>query len=209
MGLSEGRSFDGFIENKKNIFAAKPWIHVMVANVHVMPGPDYWVTWFDQYYRTPGKVSTTGKRFYWKKSATGQWRIVGREYVPATKSLEPEYLAAKTDEVKQLVEKWRSAWIATDIDAYQSLYSRHAIQGTRRGAIRIANYKKTLWAKAPPARVEVDQMKVSFHPRGLKVAFMQTFEDANGYSDIGLKTMVLTPDGNTWKIDNEQWRRTR
>jgi len=177
MGLSEGRSFDGFIENKKNIFAAKPWIHVMVANVHVMPGPDYWVTWFDQYYRTPGKVSTTGKRFYWKKNTTGQWRIVGREYVPATKSLEPEYLAAKTDEVKQLVEKWRSAWIATDIDAYQSLYSRHAIQGTRRGAIRIANYKKTLWAKAPPARVEVDQMKVSFHPRGLKVASQDNGSD--------------------------------
>ena len=38
----------------------------MVDNVRAIPGPGYWVTWFDQYYRTTGLASTTGKRFYWK-----------------------------------------------------------------------------------------------------------------------------------------------
>ncbi len=209
MTLSEGRSFDGFIQNKKNIFAAKPWIHVMVDNVHAIPGPDYWVTWFDQYYRTPGKVSTTGKRFYWKKDAVGQWRIAGREYVPATQNLESKYLATKADEVRELVETWRSAWLAADVKAYKNLYASQAVQGTRRGATRIADYKKALWAKAPPANVGVDGMKVSFHPKGLQVVFLQTFKDTSGYSDVGLKTMVLTPDGSTWKIDSEQWRRSR
>jgi len=209
MTVSEGRSFDGFVANKKNIFAAKPWIHVMVDNVHAVPGPDYWVTWFDQYYRTPGKVSTTGKRFYWKKDEAGQWRIVGREYVPASESLEPKYLAAKTEEVRQVIDVWRSSWLASDIEGYQSLYTPQAVQGTRRGATHIADYKKALWAKTPPVKVGVDGLKVTSHPKGLQVAFMQTFEDAGGYSDVGLKTMILTPDGGSWKIENEQWRRRR
>jgi len=209
MNLSEGRSFDSFIRHKKGIFAAKPWIHVMVDNIRAIPGPDYWVTWFDQYYRAPGIVSNTGKRFYWKQDPEGNWRIVGREYVPATEDLGSKYLAAKSAEVQTVIEAWKNAWLAMDIDAYGRLYSASAVQGNRRGASRIADYKKTLWAKTAPVKVTIDDLKVSSHPRGLQVAFLQTFEDAGGYSDTGLKTMILTPDGGSWKIESEQWRRGR
>ncbi|WP_319471575.1 L,D-transpeptidase family protein [uncultured Pseudodesulfovibrio sp.] len=209
MNLSEGRSFDSFIRHKKGIFAAKPWIHVMVDNIRAIPGPDYWVTWFDQYYRAPGIVSNTGKRFYWKKDPEGNWRIVGREYVPASEDLGSKYLAAKSAEVQTVIEAWKNAWLAMDIEAYGQLYSAGAVQGNRRGARHIADYKKTLWAKTAPVKVTIDDLKVSSHPRGLQVAFLQTFEDAGGYSDIGLKTMILTPDGGSWKIESEQWRRGR
>ena len=207
MSVSEGRSFARFVENKRNIFSVKPWIHVMVDNVRIIPGPGYWVTWFDQYYRTPGKVSTTGKRFYWKKDHAGKWRIVGREYVPATESLEPKYLAAKTEEVREVVDAWRSAWLASDAESYQRFYTSRSVQGARVGANRIVDYKKTLWAKTPPASICIDNLEVASHPRGLQVAFTQIFKDSSGYSDVGHKTMVLTPDGDTWKIDSEQWRR--
>ncbi|MGL1862762.1 MAG: L,D-transpeptidase family protein [Pseudodesulfovibrio sp.] len=207
MTLSEGKNFKGFVDHKKNVFAAKPWIHVMVDNIRAVPGPDYWVTWFDQYYRTPGMVSTTGKRFYWKRDPAGKWRIVGREYVPASEDLSGKYLEAKSEEVEALVETWKSAWLDMDADTYGSLYATNAVQGKRRGANLIIDYKKTLWAKTAPARVAVNDLKVTSHPRGLQVAFVQTFEDTGGYSDIGYKTMVLTPDGDAWKIDSEQWRR--
>ncbi|MBI9081466.1 MAG: L,D-transpeptidase family protein [Pseudodesulfovibrio sp.] len=209
MSLSEEADFDRFVANKRNIFAVKPWIQVMVDNVRAIPGPDYWVTWFDQYYRTPGRASTTGKRFYWKKDANGKWRIVGREYVPASENLESKYLAVKSEEVRQVVETWRSAWLAADVEKYQGFYVPQALQGGRRGATRIANYKKTLWAKTPPVSIKIENLTVASHPKGLQVAFVQTFEDAGGYSDIGFKKIVLTPDGSTWKIDSEQWRRGR
>lgn len=207
MAKSEGRSFDGFIANKRNIFAAKPWIHVMVDNLRIIPGPNYWVTEFDQFYRTPGRVSTTGKRFYWMQNEQDQWHIVGREYVPATQDMGPAYLAAKSKEIRGIVEQWRSAWLDANVDAYATFYAPRATQGERKGATRIVDYKKTLWAKKPPVKVEVDDLKVTPHPKGLQVAFVQVFEDANGYSDVGRKTMVLTPDNETWKIDSEQWRR--
>lgn len=207
LNLSEGLNFKGFVDHKKNVFASKPWIHVMVDNVRAVPGPGYWVTWFDQYYRTPGMVSTTGKRFYWMKNPEGEWRIVGREYVPASEDLTGKYLSAKSKEVEQVLATWKSAWLGMDVQTYRNLYTPQAVQGKRRGASNIADYKKTLWAKTPPAMVMVDDLKILPHPKGLQVAFLQTFKDKGGYSDIGTKTMVLTPNGNTWKIESEQWRR--
>lgn len=209
MSVSEGSAFNNFVSHKKNVFAAKPWIHVMVDNIRAVPGPDYWVTWFDQYYRTPGMVSMTGKRFYWMRDDEGEWRIVGREYVPAAEDLKDKYLAAKSEEVRLVIDEWRNAWLNMNADAYGELYSQDAVQGNRRGASRIIDYKKALWAKTPPVTVSVEDLEISTHPQGLQVAFVQRFEDAGGYSDIGRKTMVMVPDGTTWKIGSEHWRRGR
>ncbi|AMK12673.1 L,D-transpeptidase family protein [Pseudodesulfovibrio indicus] len=207
--LSEGLDFDGFAEHKRNIFASQPWIQVMVGNVRAVPGPGYWVTWFDQYYRTPGLASTTGKRFYWMQDAGGAWRIAGREYVPASEDMEGKYLAEKSVQAREVVERWRDAWLSSDVDTYRNFYAQDAEQGDRRGASRIADYKKALWEKTPPVKLEVEGLKVALHPKGLKVAFAQVFADASGYSDEGYKTLVLVPSGDSWKIDSEQWRRMR
>jgi len=43
-----GETFAHFKDHKRSIFQSQPWIQVMVANIHAAPGPDYWVTWFDQ-----------------------------------------------------------------------------------------------------------------------------------------------------------------
>ncbi|MEF2229386.1 MAG: L,D-transpeptidase family protein [Pseudodesulfovibrio sp.] len=209
MTLSEGRNFQGFVDHKRKIFASKPWIQVLVDNIRAIPGPDYWVTWFDQYYRTTGMASTTGKRFYWKRTPEGDWRIVGREYVPASEDLTGKYLAAMTGEMRAFVGHWRDAWLAMDAEAYGGLYAPSAAVGDLKGATNIIDYKKALWAKAAPATVKVDDLEVTSHPLGLQVAFVQTFEDATGYSDVGRKTLVLVPDNGAWKIESEQWRRGR
>ena len=207
MTESEGSDFSRFVAHKRGIFSRQPWIQVMVDNVRAIPGPGYWVTWFDQYYRAPGMASTTGKRFYWQQDADGKWRIVGREYVPASEDLTAKYIASKAGAVQELVATWRTAWLSMDVSAYMNLYAPGAVQGGRRGASAIADYKKTLWASKPPVKVEVAGLTVAQHPKGLEVAFTQVFESSDGYSDVGRKTLVLTPCGNTWKIDSEQWRR--
>ncbi|WP_419785507.1 L,D-transpeptidase Cds6 family protein [Pseudodesulfovibrio sp.] len=209
MSLSEGQDFTQFVSHKRNVFAAKPWIHVMVDNIKAVAGPGYWVTWFDQYYRTTGMASTTGKRFYWKLEPDGTWRIVGREYTPPSEDLTDKYMAVVTDEAKAFVEKWRDTWLSMNAEEYVDLYASSAMQGGRKGATNIIDYKKALWAKAAPVTVKIDDLKVSQARDGLQVAFLQTFADATGYSDVGRKTMILTPENGTWKIESEQWRRGR
>ena len=206
MTLSERRDFKGFIDHKKNVFDAKSWIHVMVDNIQVVRGPDYWVTWFDQYYRTPGMSSTTGKRFYWQQGPDGEWRIVGREYMAPSEDLEVKYLALKSREARKLLADWLAAWQRADLAAYGAFYSAEAVQGGRRGASDIVDYKKGLWESRPPVSVSADKVKIALHDQGLEVTFVQRYTDRSGFSDVGVKTMVLAPAGEGWTIVDEQWR---
>lgn len=200
-------SFSEFVDRKHSIFARQPWIQVMVGNLRAMPGPDYWVTWFDQYYRTASTASTVGKRLYWMRGSDGSWRIVGQEYVTASEDLAPKYLAAKIPEVEKLVAAWSEAWQSGDLDAYMSCYDGAARQGSRNGAQTIADYKRGLWQSRPPALVGITDLSIRLCPEGLEAEFVQEYRDALGHSDRGSKRLILAPLGNGWRIVDEQWRR--
>ena len=201
-----GESFSGFAEHKRSIFSSQPWIQVMVGNIHAAPGPDYWVTWFDQFYRTSNMTSTVGKRLYWMKDDAGHWRIVGREYVPTEQDMSATYLAAKTEDVRALVGRWSAAWEQADIKTYLSCYDESARQDSRVGVEAIGEYKARVWAERAPTAVRVDDVMVSLDPRGLRASFFQEYEDASGYRDQGFKTLILAPEGDGWRIVSEEWR---
>lgn len=204
----ERTPFSAFVAHKKNVFASQPWIQVMVANVHAAQGPDYWVTWFDQYYRTPSLTSQVGKRFYWQRDPAGEWRIMGREYTPPSQDLSGLYLEAKTKEVESFLSSWSTAWQAADISGYVAHYAQNARQSKRSGLSDIAEFKRKLWAEKPPKLVRLGRVKVKKHPQGLAATFEQTYEDRTGYRDVGDKTLVLTPAGDGWAIVSETWRRS-
>ncbi len=205
--LSGSGDFAHYKANKERIFRRTPWIRVMVDNIHVIQGPDYWVTWFDQYYRSPSLSQTVGKRLYWQRDAENRWHVVAREYTRASTDLFPAYLADATAKVGAVISRWRAAWQAGDVDAYMACYGRKAVQGSHRGFDDIRNYKKALWEEKPPAKVSVGDLKVFSDPKGVRVAFVQEYEDAAGYADRGMKTLVLAPRGDDWKIQSEEWRK--
>lgn len=204
---AESGDFDHFRAHKQNIFSSTPWIHVMLDGVKVMRGPDYWVTWFDQLYRSPALTQTVGKRLYWQKNAEGRWTVVGREYTRPVHDLTPEYLRIKGEEAKAFVERWAEAWRNADMDGYASAYTADAVSGSQRGLEQIKEYKKALWEQKPPVKVAVEDIGIDLHPAGLRVQFLQKYEDASGYSDVGVKTLVLAPVEDGWRIEREDWRR--
>ncbi|MBU1249333.1 MAG: hypothetical protein KKB70_11580, partial [Proteobacteria bacterium] len=208
LSQGEGQPFAGFKSHKREVFASQPWIQVMVDNIHAVQGPDYWVTWFDQYYRTPALTTQVGKRFYWQKDEDGQWRIVGREYIAPSEDLSEKYMAAKTKEVEEFLASWTEAWTEADISRYVAHYAPQADQGSRRGIEDIAAFKRDLWARKAPAKLELGTMKVKKHPQGLATTFVQTYEDETGYKDTGFKTLILTPAGDSWAILSETWSKS-
>jgi murein L,D-transpeptidase YafK len=203
---ASGIDFDGFRAHKRNIFKSQPWIDVMVDNVKALQGPGYWVTWFDQYYRTGSLTSAVGKRLYWQQDESGNWRIVGREITSASADLAGKYLAARSEELRGLIHSWAEAWQKADLKDYASFYDKAAVQDGRRGADDIAAYKATLWAERPPRVVDVEDIEIRPHEMGLMASFVQTYRDASGYEDKGRKTLILTPTPDGWRIVNEQWR---
>uniref|UniRef100_I2PXA7 L,D-TPase catalytic domain-containing protein n=1 Tax=Desulfovibrio sp. U5L TaxID=596152 RepID=I2PXA7_9BACT len=78
--ITEGQPFASFKSHKERLFKALPWIQVTLSDIRALAGPDYWVTYFVQVYRSPTLISQGIKRLYWQRAADGRFRIIGMEY---------------------------------------------------------------------------------------------------------------------------------
>ncbi|MGE4299257.1 MAG: L,D-transpeptidase family protein [Desulfovibrionaceae bacterium] len=204
---AQEQSFRFFKSHKKKIFTSQPWIEVMVDELHVLPGPDYWVTWFNQYYRTESIATQGVKRLYWQKDAKGRLRIVGREWDRTDLGLEAKYLDQAKERLRPMLEGWRKAWLAKDMKRYLSYYAPDAAQGARKGAKAIGDYKAQTWREGAPVKVGIEDVSVAMHAKGLAIAFIQRYQDGRGYADVGKKTLVVSPVGaQRWLIQEEEWR---
>lgn len=200
----QGRPFNAFRDHKENLFQRLPWITVMVSDVRVLPGPDYWVTYFGQLYRSSSLVSEGMKRLYWMPDENGDLRIVGEEWEPLDLGLEAQYVHMVGDKTVAFIESWRNAWENGDLDSYMDFYDKDADQGSRRGKASIKEHKVELWRDKQPLMVGIDDLDISMHADGVKVSFIQKYR-AKGFKDKGLKTLFLKPEGDSWKIVSENW----
>lgn len=204
---AHGKSFSHFMHRKQRLFKRHDWIQVMPYDIRVVPGPDYLVTYFRQYYRTPSMVSEGVKRLYWQQGADGELRIVGREWIKTPRTLDAAYLKHVASEVEPLIEGWRAAWEKADLDGYLSYYAFGAEQGKRLGVASIKDHKRHLWNASAPARVRFgDDKKFDFDPLGVRVTFSQAYTSAGGFEDRGVKELILEPTNEGWKIIREEWR---
>lgn len=205
---AHGGTFKAFTRRKRDLFDRHPWIQVMVHDVRVLPGPDYLVTYFRQYYRCPDMVSEGVKRLYWQREADGELRIVGREWIQTPRTLDGVYLERVAAQVGPVIENWRRDWERGDLETYLSYYAFGAEQGDRLGVASIREQKRDLWGASPPSRVEFGGDKqFDLDPLGVRVSFDQSYEAQNGYSDRGRKELFLSPtDDGGWKIVREEWR---
>ena len=109
--------------------------------MRALPGPDYWVTFFVQVYRSPTLISQGVKRLYWQRGPDGRFRIIGMEYdempvtlaekgkaKPAALANEAETATARPDEpseeetqTRQLVDAHQAAMEKVAQKAFHSL----------------------------------------------------------------------------------------
>ncbi|MHC1791090.1 L,D-transpeptidase Cds6 family protein [Solidesulfovibrio sp.] len=127
--ISEGQPFSAFRSQKERLFKTLPWIQVTLSDVRALPGPDYWVTYFVQVYRSPTLISQGVKRLYWQRGTDGRFRVIGMEYEempvtlaekgksrPAALANEAETVTTRPDapseeeiQVRQLVDAHQAA----------------------------------------------------------------------------------------------------
>ena len=202
---AQRQPFAAFKAQKERLFAMLPWIHIIYRDIHVLQGPDYWVTWFEQYYRAPNITTEGIRRLYWQPDANGELRIVGMEWLPQDLGLEVAYLETITPGVTRFVEAWREAWLKADVDAYGAFYTEDATQGTIKGRSQIIQSKKGLWSRKKPVKVELTGLRVMLSNGGIEVDMTQIFRDSTGKGDKGVKTLTLHPQGESWLISSDTW----
>nr|WP_245168250.1 L,D-transpeptidase family protein [Desulfobaculum xiamenense] len=203
---AQRQPFEAFKKRKKRLFATYPWIRVIPYDIRVLPGPDYWVTYFRQYYRTPTVVSEGIKRLYWQRDDKGRFRIVGREWVRTPTTLDGVYLTESRRDIAAMLEKWRGAWQKADLKGYAKAYAKSATQDERRGRKDIVDHKADVWSRSKPKSVTFSDFSYAIVPEGVQVSFRQDYHARSGYGDSGRKTMILVPEAGSWKIIREDWR---
>ena len=204
--IAQGEPFDEFRGHKRQLFAKLPWIHVLLDDVRAVQGPDYWVTYFGQLYRSPTLSSEGIKRLYWQRNDKGRMVIVGMDYDEVSLGLEGKYLARVRGDVTTMVEAWRQAWEKGKVTDYIQFYADNAVQGDRKGKSAIREQKQQLWnGNKGPKKVALRDMKMSLTQDGVQVEFVQEYASKDGLADKGRKKLVLGPVGNGWAILEEDW----
>ena len=199
--------YKSFFYKKSRLFKTYKWIDVAVYMPKVVFGPEYAVSFFYQAYVAYDFSSFGIKRLYWQKR-DGTWKIVGDEW----RSLDPLYvkrlyLRDKTSSIITWLKEWKNAWINKDINKYISFYAQDATLGVLKGKDAILKYKKKLWRKDPPKKVNLSDLKVKLSSRGFVVSFIQRYESKRGYKDVGRKILLVVPKKNGWLIRSETWKR--
>jgi murein L,D-transpeptidase YafK len=200
-----GESFRTFKEHKQQLFTSQNWLHVRISDMRVVAGPDYWVTYFNQYYRTPSITTEGVKRLYWQQDEKGVMRIVGNEWENANLGMERRYVEESVHQVMPLLEAWRASWEHGDVNKYLTFYDPKASQGDRVGLNSIRDHKLKLWKEKRPHKVAIDDLHVALHPDGFKVSFVQGYQADGNFKDKGYKTILLQPRGDSWQIVKEEW----
>lgn len=203
--LAHGESFAAFRAHKEDLFRRMSWIQVHVDNLKIVKGPDYWITYFDQLYRSPAIATEGVKRLYWQKNEKDQWLIVGMEWISDDRGLSKKYLESLKPGIVKALESWRSSWEEGQLETYLSFYTQDARQGNRRGLKAIEDHKKKLWPKASPQKVHLSDIKITLHGDGIAISFIQEFSSTER-SDKGQKTLLLSPHKESWKIVDENWK---
>lgn len=200
-----GESFKTFKEHKQQLFSEQSWFQIRVHDLRVVAGPDYWVTYFNQYYRSPSMTTEGIKRLYWQKDEKGELRIVGNEWENSRLGLEKLYVDETVRDVVGLLESWRASWEQGDVKKYLTFYDPKASQGDRVGLNSIRDHKQKLWKEKKPHKVAIDDLQVALHPDGFKVSFVQGYQADGNFKDKGYKTIILQPRGDSWHIVKEEW----
>lgn len=204
--IAQNEPFNEFRDHKRQLFSKMPWIHVLLDDVRAVQGPDYWVTYFGQLYRSPILASEGVKRLYWQKNDQGRFVIVGMEYDEVAIGLEGKYITRVRDDITTIVEAWRQAWEKGAAADYIAFYADNASQGDRRGKTAIFEQKQQLWVgNKAPKKVAIRDMKIGLSQDGVLIEFIQEYASKDGVADKGRKKLVLAPVGDGWSILDEDW----
>ena len=108
------------------------------------------------------------------------------------------------DEALLILEQWRSSWESGIVENYARFYAPDAKQGGR-GLKQFLAQKRHSWAKVKPSSVVIEDIVLTDLKNGYRVRFLQTYTNTVGYSDKGIKTLIMERRDGILRIVREDW----
>lgn len=204
LGVPRGSSLAATLQSLKRDFR-QPWIMLTAREPEININGQIACSRADLLLATPQGIRQGVQSLWWRKDTGGKYRIVGSEFKPGALGLETNYLELVSEDIAAMLEEWRKAWEAGDIDDYMTFYAANANQQGRMGASNIRRQKESLWERVKPAKVQLSGLRVALDGSGARADMNQSYSDSSGHSDKGIKTLVLRYDGKNWLIQREDW----
>ena len=199
------RSLRSLLRRLENL-ASEAWLRDYLGSVDVSKQAELYTTQNDLLLMGP-KTRTEGKcQIWWQKKPEGSFEIVGFVFTPSATPLSVTWLEQISAEITETVSGWYKAWAAADLDAYMHYYAENAVQQGRRGAKAIRQQKEILWSQNKPVSITFTGLRVLSKDHEVSVDMSQTFEDATGKKDHGIKVLRMQYNGQRWEILDEGWK---
>jgi hypothetical protein len=132
----------------------------------------------------------------------GQLEAAGASGASAGSDLAP---ALSDEQVRNFLLDWKAAWEKADLESYAGFYAKNAVQAGV-DLKRMLPAKRKLWERAQPLEIVFDSINITRTKRGIKISLLQSYTDTKGYSDRGIKTLLLESSGGTPRIAREDWK---
>lgn len=117
--------------------------------------------------------------------------------------LDSEQAKQASVQLSNLVEKWRGAWEAKDIESYISYYgSDFKAMGMNREKWK--SYKNNLNAQYKTLQVKFSRPVIYAYKNRAVARFLQAYT-SDQHSDFGEKVLYLAKEGDDYKIIGEEW----
>lgn len=203
-GVPRGASLNSALQQMRREFG-QPWLEVVSRVPEIGTNGQVVTTRTAMLVASPQGVRQGMQTLWWRKEPNGQFKIVGSAFKQEAQGLEANYLEKVSGPVASMLEAWRKAWEAGNLDEYMKFYAGNAWQQGRSGAGNIRNQKRDLWGRVKPVEVRLSGLRVSLDKNGLRADMTQTYTNSSGHSDKGVKTLYLRYDGKDWRIQREDW----
>ncbi len=192
-----GRNLKQFRAYKSDLEKRYQWKTVMIDKVSVLVSDRETHVSFRQRYLSPTFYSEGQKKLIMIPSKS-QWKIMRETFKPFSPRISTEEM------IEQFLKSWEAAWERQDIDAYMKFYApdfasgEYDLAGWRK-------YKTDLFQSVKLVNVERSKLKVQTTEKQVwVVSFRQSYQ-ADGYRDVGLKTMTIIGFPGELKILKEDW----
>ena len=102
-----------------------------------------------------------------------------------------------------MLASWLEAWISQDVNAYLSFYS-DKFKAPENNRKKWRNSRRRALKTNKNFSIQVSNLQKAQSEKTIELNFRQEF-NSKKYSDVGIKELVWTKNGNDWKILKETW----
>lgn len=194
----KGQGASSFLNSKKQLMSVYPYKKIETTDVAILRvNNDSSVISFKQNYCAPNMLITGKKKLYVTKTGSS-WSVIGEEF----KNLPIDFDVK--EKASHFVSEWKTAWTSKNIE----FYIQHYASDFKSKNMNVESWKTDKAAKFEKTNtidLEINDLTVrQLSPIQYKVRFKQRYQ-ADDYSDIGFKTLILSGCPGDFKILSENW----